>query len=139
MHAILLASLLFLIAMQAFANDATINRNPTEITAAVTDTPVVIDMQHADPLTWHTAPGPVEVNVQPRNDGPSCVMWSITPQSCTPSSWRRVEVMLFGEPEANSLSPDGSENREPSVEDVVEPAQIEIASSTRSSDPLVRR
>jgi hypothetical protein len=78
MHAVLLASLLFSMATQAFANDATIAHRP--LTAAVTDTPVIIDMQHADPLTWHTAPGPVEVNVPPH--GPACTVFTVGNQAC---------------------------------------------------------
>jgi hypothetical protein len=55
---------------------------PSELHAAVTDIPTTIDMSHADPLTWHTAPGPVEV-MPSRNDGPSCITSSIGPQVCT--------------------------------------------------------
>jgi hypothetical protein len=71
-----LTILLFATATQAVANYAAVNRNPSELHAAVTDIPLAVDLSHADPLTWHSAPGPVEVKIRPRNDGPSCIMFN---------------------------------------------------------------
>ena len=82
---LVLAAVPFAMAAQAIAIDAPKTHDPAELHAAVTDIPVIVDMSHADPLTWHSAPGPVEIEVQPRDDGPSCVMLIGGPEACTPT------------------------------------------------------
>ena len=81
---LVLMAIPFAMATQAIADDAFKTHNRAELHAAVTDIPVIVDMSHADPLTWHSAPGPVEIEVQPRDDGPSCVLLISVPDACTP-------------------------------------------------------
>ena len=81
---LVLAAIPFAMAAQAIANDAPKTHDRAEVHAAVTDIPVIVDMSYADPLTWHSAPGPGEIEVQPRDDGPPCVML-IGPEACTPT------------------------------------------------------
>jgi hypothetical protein len=76
-----LAGLLLSTASQTIANDTQNNR--AELHAAVTDMPVVVDMSHADPTTWHSAPLAVEVDSQSR-DGPACIMFGIDAEACAP-------------------------------------------------------
>jgi hypothetical protein len=74
-----MSGLLFAMATQAVANDA-----PSELHAAVTDIPIIDDMSHADPLTWHSAPGAVEVDVRSPRNGSPCLMLRIGLEVGTP-------------------------------------------------------
>jgi hypothetical protein len=69
---------------QAIAGDAPATHNRAELHAAVTDIPVIVDMSYADPLTWQSAPGPVETEVQPPRVRPFCVMLISGPAVCDP-------------------------------------------------------
>jgi hypothetical protein len=77
---LLLTSLLSAAAIHTVANDAARARNPSELHAAVVDIPATIDMSHADPLTWHTAPGPVDVKIPPNNG--TCHIFTVRIQGC---------------------------------------------------------
>jgi hypothetical protein len=81
---LVLATIPFAMAAPAIASDAPKTHDRAELHAAMTDIPVKVDMSHADPLTWHSAPGPVEIEVQPRDDGSSCAMLISGPDACTP-------------------------------------------------------
>jgi hypothetical protein len=71
------------IAAQALG-DAPKSHSRAALHAAATDIPAIVDMSYADPLTWHSLPRTVEIEVRPRNIGPSCFMLNNGPEACTP-------------------------------------------------------
>ena len=82
----------FAIAAQAIASDAPNTHSRAGLHATVTDIPITVDLSYADPLTWHRLPRAEEIEVQPRNIGPSCFMLNNGPEACTPLNRRAAMI-----------------------------------------------